>query len=396
MEQSKPGQGPFLAMMLACLPNGVMNFALPLYAHALGAGAVQVGICFTLASITQLLCRPAVGWWMDRGDKRVFLVLGCVLQGLAFWSYAASRQVSMLYLSAVVAAVANSLIWTAALALVAAQDRRVGEGMGRLESASARGALIGAIPAFNVVGMFSLEHSWPFIMAAFAMGAVVAALAAWRMVPRTPSGAQAAMPLPGPDRRRLHRLLALALLTALAGGMVLPVLMLYLSERFGAPSSTIAGAYIPAALVLSILPGHAGRLVDRLGSTRPLVAGLGLMAAAMLLMPWMTHLGWLIALWVVEACGMALVVPAERKLVAGICGARGGTVFGLYATVANAATAVGPLLGGAAYQYLDHRAPFAVAAALLGLTAALYLRWSGALGASAVLPVGAVSSSATN
>ncbi|GAA5785530.1 MFS transporter [Chitiniphilus shinanonensis] len=396
MEQSKPGQGPFLAMMLACLPNGVMNFALPLYAHALGAGAVQVGICFTLASITQLLCRPAVGWWMDRGDKRVFLVLGCVLQGLAFWSYAASRQVSMLYLSAVVAAVANSLIWTAALALVAAQDRRVGEGMGRLESASARGALIGAIPAFNVVGMFSLERSWSFIMAAFAMGAVVAALAAWRMVPRTPSGAQAAMPLPGPDRRRLHRLLVLALLTALAGGMVLPVLMLYLSERFGAPSSTIAAAYIPAALVLSILPGHAGRLVDRLGSTRPLVAGLGLMAAAMLLMPWMTHLGWLIALWVVEACGMALVVPAERKLVAGICGARGGTVFGLYATVANAATAVGPLLGGAAYQYLDHRAPFAVAAALLGLTAALYLRWSGALGASAVLPVGAVSSSATN
>ncbi len=378
MEVSKPGKGPFLAMMLACLPNGVMSFALPLYAHALGASAVQVGICFTLASMTQLLCRPAVGWWMDRGDKRLFLVLGCVLQGLAFWSYAASREVSMLYLSAVVAAVANSLVWTAALALVAGRDRHVGEGMGRLESASARGALIGAIPAFNAVGMFSLERSWSFIMAAFAVGAVVAALAAWRMVPRTPPDPHAAMPLPVPDRRCLYRLLLLALLTALAGGMVLPVLVLFLSERFGAPSSTIAAAYVPAALVLSILPAYAGRLVDRVGSTGPLVAGLGLMAVAMLLMPWMTHLSWLIALWVAEACGLALAVPAERKLVAGICGARGGTVFGLYATVANAATAVGPLVGGAAYQYLDHRAPFAVAAALLVLTAGLYLRWFGA------------------
>ncbi|WP_028454423.1 MFS transporter [Chitinilyticum litopenaei] len=385
-----------LPALLLSLPAGVMSFALPLYAHGLGASPVQIGLYFTLLGGVMLLCRPLFGLWMDRGHKLAFFLAGAACQTLALLMFAGARQMGLLYLAALLAGVAASLCWTAAYALAAEGDAGSGEAMGRIDSAIARGALIGAIPAFNAVGFFTLERSWQPLMLVFAAAALLAVLLVCRegltLAGQTQAGADrcaTAVAARAVHSSGLWPLLLLVLLTSASTAMLLPVLTIYLAEKFAASSSTIAAAYIPAALVFSLLPAYTGRLADRVGSRWPMIAGLLLMALCALFIPLAGSLWLLIGLWVLEAAGSALAGPAERKLV-GIAGGHAkGRVFGLYTMLTGLAAAVGPLLGGLAYQQFGPAMPFVING--LVLLAASMLLWRLRLPdeASAAVPLNA-------
>lgn len=369
--------------LLLSLPTGVMSFALPLYAHSLGASPLQIGVYFTLLGGVMLLCRPLFGIWMDRGHKPAFFMAGAACQTLALLVYAGSRQMSMLYLAAVLAGLATSLCWTAAYALAAGNGAHSGEAMGQIDSAVARGALIGAIPAFNVVGFFTLERSWQSLMLVFAAAALLATWLASRAAyelkrdtgqpHEAASGIAQTAHLPAAPAG-LWPLLLLVLLTCTSTAMLLPVLTIFLAEKFAASSSTIAAAYIPAALVFSLLPAYTGRLADRVGSRWPMSGGLLLMALCSLAIPLAGSLWLLIGLWVMEAVGATLAGPAERKLVGIAGGEARGRVFGLYTMLTGLAAAIGPLLGGLAYQQFGPGIPFIANGIVLLLASTLLWR----------------------
>src|SRR5919199_3256969 len=68
-----------LPVMLGSLPLTMLPFLLPLYAKQFGATALGIGGLFAVAQGVTVLCRPVIGWGVDRWGRRgVCLVgLGC-------------------------------------------------------------------------------------------------------------------------------------------------------------------------------------------------------------------------------------------------------------------------------------------------------------------------------
>jgi MFS family permease len=135
--------------------------------------------------------------------------------------------------------------------------------------------------------------------------------------------------------------------------------MIFLQDRLDAGISSLAFAYLPAALISSFLPSRTGKLADQWGRKKPMILGLLIGSAASLLIPWLNSVFALAALWSVETIGYAVSIPAERAFVADIAGEDvRGTSFGLYTFSFFLGAALGPLAGGWLYDHVGHAMPF--------------------------------------
>ena len=59
-----------LPVMLGSLPLTMLPFLLPLYAKQFGANALRIGGLFAVAQGMTVLCRPVLGWSIDRWGRR--------------------------------------------------------------------------------------------------------------------------------------------------------------------------------------------------------------------------------------------------------------------------------------------------------------------------------------
>ena len=144
--------------------------------------------------------------------------------------------------------------------------------------------------------------------------------------------------------------------------------MVFLQERFSTDVSILALAYVPSALVWSLLPSRLGRLADRVGRKPLMVVGMAVAAGTSFLMPGLTSLVGLAALWALQALCYAAGDPAEQALVADLTGGdQRGRAFGLYALAAGVGATLGPLAGGWLYESLGPQAPFFANGAILAL-----------------------------
>jgi DHA1 family multidrug resistance protein-like MFS transporter len=160
----------------------------------------------------------------------------------------------------------------------------------------------------------------------------------------------------------------------LALGIVLPVLVPFARQHLHLASQAEYGLMLlagGAVTVLCLLP--MGRVVDRIGSKPPLVAGFGLAAAAVLLLA-VGHGGGAL-LWRVSLLGFsyAMILPAWNGLTVGkIDAERRGLFLGLFMSIEGLGIALGSAAGGTLYT-LDYRAPFLATAAILTLVSIFYL-----------------------
>src|SRR5690242_15054289 len=65
-----------LPLMLGSLPLTMLPFLLPLYAKQFGATALGIGGLFAVAQGMTVLCRPIIGWGVDRWGGRGFCLAG--------------------------------------------------------------------------------------------------------------------------------------------------------------------------------------------------------------------------------------------------------------------------------------------------------------------------------
>lgn len=67
---------------LTRLGFGMISFALPLYAIALGMSVAEVGLLYALRSVTTIMVKPVMGWAADRFGRKQTLVIAVVLRCL--------------------------------------------------------------------------------------------------------------------------------------------------------------------------------------------------------------------------------------------------------------------------------------------------------------------------
>ncbi len=338
--------------------------------------------------------QPIVGYGLDRFGRRPFLIVGLLGYALSNAIFVLITGVGSLFVAQLAQGVGSGLLWLAVLAIVSdlSPDDCRGEEFGRLEEMAFRGILFGSLVGFAVLYLISRDafaggvtfiSGWRVLFLGFTAATLLAAAIAWRGIPeslqRSGRGespeAAPAIPEDQPAEMaekwqlpvQLRILLGIVVLTAIAAGILSPVLIKHLSDTVSAGLFTLALAFLPAAIAGSVLPSRLGGLSDRYGRRPPLIVALLVSGLAALAVPFVQSLWPLALLWVIEAAAFAAATPAEEALVIDISGdERQGTALGYYTAAAGVGGVIGPLMGGWLYDRFAALGAFGISAALDG------------------------------
>ena len=350
---------------------------LPLFlAGVLGAGAAVLGVVEGAAEATASLLKVVSGFWADRiGRRKPLVVAGYGLSGLVRPLVALATAWPFVLAVRLLDRVGKGIRTAPRDALIAAavpvQHRGAAYGFHRAMDHG--GAVVGPLAAavlMNWAG-FSLRAVFA---TAIVPALVVMALLVWGLHEPAPTGPSArpspALTAAGVWNPDLRRLLAAVLVFTL-GNASDAFILLRLSE-VGVSAAGIAGLWSLHHLVKMGATYAGGRLSDRWGRRRLVIAGWLLYAAVYAAMAMVTGAVALIALFIVYAAYYGLTEPCERAWVADLAPAAGrGTAFGLY----HAAVGLGALPASLLFGWLWHAhgaaAAFATGAALAAAAAVL-------------------------
>ena len=170
--------------------------------------------------------------------------------------------------------------------------------------------------------------------------------------------------------------LSLSMLLASLGTSIANVGLPSLALAFDASFQAVQWVVLAYLLAITAVIVSAGRLGDRLGRRRLLLAGLFLFALACGFCAMAPSLHWLIAARVLQGLGAAIMMAMTLGMVGDtVSKARTGRVMGLLGTLSAVGTAMGPSVGGVLLSLWSWRALFLLGAPLGLLAAALAYRY---------------------
>ena len=156
--------------------------------------------------------------------------------------------------------------------------------------------------------------------------------------------------------RNVRVLSAVSFLQDAASELLYPLLPIYLTSVLGAPAAVVGAVEGAAEGAASLTKLAAGPLGDRF-ARRPLIAtGYGMAALGKVMVAAATAWAGVLAGRVVDRLGKGIRgAPRDALLVVDIDEAARGRVFGFHRTMDTLGAVVGPLLGLAGYELLDHQ-----------------------------------------
>ena len=156
--------------------------------------------------------------------------------------------------------------------------------------------------------------------------------------------------------RNVRVLSAVSFLQDTASELLYPLLPIYLTTVLGAPAAVVGAIEGAAEGAASLTKIAVGPLGDRF-SKRPLIAtGYGMAALGKVLVAAAGAWPGVLAGRVVDRLGKGLRgAPRDALLVDGIDAGSRGKVFGFHRTMDTLGAVIGPLIGLAGYELLDHR-----------------------------------------
>jgi MFS family permease len=158
--------------------------------------------------------------------------------------------------------------------------------------------------------------------------------------------------------RNVRVLSAVSFLPDAASELLYPLLPIYLTAVLGAPPSVVGAIEGAAEGAASITKLAVGPLGDRFAK-RPLIAtGYGMAALGKVIIAVAGAWPGVLAGRVVDRLGKGIRgAPRDALLVDGVDKSLRGRVFGFHRTMDTLGAVVGPLIGLAGYELLDHRIP---------------------------------------
>ncbi len=362
-------------LLFVSFPLGFRSFALPVYAKALGASALEIGGLFTVFYVSLLVLRPLVGAGLDRFGRRIFLLAALTVYGLASLLFAFSAQLEGLYLARLVQGVGASLLLitvdTVTADLTTPENRAAA--VGRNMEKQARGAVYGVFLGFTLISALPESTGWRFAFIGYSLLAFVGAGFALREVPETKPQANHRDWKPWTQIKlggQLKRLLLVVFTAGFASSLILPIYLIYLQDKFAIDMSMVGLALFPGAIVLMVLPSRLGKISNRLGRSHTLALGMLLSGLLYGAFPFLPGLAWLIALYTLTTVGGAMAEPARTALVGDLAQPEErGRVFALVELVTGVGASLGPLVGGWLYDVVGQDTPFYINGALLTLSA---------------------------
>ena len=350
-----------LSVMLGSLPMIMLPFLLPLYAKQFGASALGIGGLFAVAQGMMVLCRPVIGWGIDRWGRRGFYLVGLSGYTTTMGVYALASSTTILYLAQLLNGIATACTWTAVYTLTSelAPATTQGEALGRVDEYAHRGALYGMGLALALLSWWPLGTALHMLFLSYMILTLIAVVVAWKQVSETQTTPPIQTKRQTQALKPLVPVLLLVFLSYLFTALLRPVFVVFVHDELTRDVRLQALAFVPAVLLESILPSRLGYLSDRWGRRPLIIAGLTWVGLSCLCLPLYSTLAWTIVWWTLKTLGLTAALPPQKALISDLTeDATRGTGYGLHTFATSLGSAVGPLVGGWVYDTHSHTTPF--------------------------------------
>ena len=373
-------------VFLDLLGFGVIIPLLPFYGKHFGASPTEITWMMACYSLAQLFSSPLLGRLSDRIGRRPVLLISLVGSVAAYLWLGFADALWMLFAARLLAGLGAGNI-AAAQAYVSdvTTPATRAKGMGMIGAAFGLGFTIGPALGGLVAGSNPTAAALArpaFLAAGLSALAFVVALA--RLKESLPPAAQNAPPRPGRwqmtqnvmARPPLRRLILLLFITVTAFAGMETTFALWANSAFGWGPREVGYNFLYVGLVLvAVQGGLIGRLSQRLGEARLVLAGAGMIALGLALLPVALALWRLLIVNTLLALGMGLLNPSLTSLISQQADAdeRGG-VLGVSQSASSLARILGPVVAGPLFEFWGRGAPYYVGAVVMALVVALALR----------------------
>ena len=363
----------FTTVVIDLVGFGMVLPILPLWAETFDASPTQIGLLTASYAIAQLLFAPVWGRLSDRYGRRPVILASLAGSAVAALLIGVAGTLVLLFVARILQGVAGA-------SYAAAQAFGAAFGLGFI-----LGPAFGA--AFSAV-----DERLPFFVAA-GLAALNLGIAYRRLPESLRPGAQRA---PAPRLEVIRRALAsrelgplvwLSFTATFAFVAMESTFALFSERRFDYGAAEIAALFVFIGVMAALAQGLlVGRLAERFGEVRVMIAGLAGTAAGLLIVAVSESLWALLPGLAVLAVASGLVFSATTALISlAAHDAEQGSVLGLTAGVGGAARIAGPVAATLLFQHAGIAAPLILGAALFAIctAAALRVRTSWSPGAAA-------------
>ena len=341
---------------------------LPIYAAALGAQDVLLGVIVSVSTLTGMVLKPTFGMLSDRSGRRLWLLIGTAFFAAMPFVYRFVTTPEQLFAVRMVHGLATAIYGPVTLAYVAelSQKRRA-ERIGWFSTARGAGYVVGPAVAGWLLHKGYLDPVGVFT--------VIGLLSAAAFVPvlMLPDTARAQLAARVPLRRQVVAALGSGARSGavwLAGGTEAGIFIAVYAVKAFVPLLALssgagvlaAGAFLSVQEAVHIVcKPIGGRLSDRIGFVTMAVAGMVMLGAALLLLPVSAVGVVMIVPAVLIGVAQAMVFPSTFALVsARVDAGHLATGMGLVGSMKNAGKVAGPIIAGVMIHWLDYTYTFAV------------------------------------
>jgi MFS transporter, DHA1 family, tetracycline resistance protein len=372
----------FLTILLDLIGFGMILPLLPFYAQRFHASPAQIGLVFSVYSLAQLLLAPVLGRLSDRFGRRPLMLASIAGSIAAYLLFAAAWSLAALLLARMLAgiAAANYGIAQAYVADITPPAGR-SRAMGLVGAAFGLGFILG--PAAGGLLARLGSQAVPLTAAALAAANLLIAFAWLReSLGETARARSRGKPLLAYEEMLglwrnvpMRNLMLLFFLVMFCFSAMEATLALFCQRRFGYGVRETSWLFTYVGLLLVAVQGALlGPLVRRFGDRRLILAGIGLMAAGLVLLPLPSQAGWLFASLALLAVGSAVHNPSLLALLSRLTGEDSqGEAIGVSRSFGALARTVGPAAGTWIFALAGAAWPFWSAGGLM--LVALLIAW---------------------
>ena len=372
----------FLTVFIHLVGFGIVIPLLPYYAETYGANGATVGLLVASFSLMQFFFTPLWGRLSDRIGRRPVLLGSLVVTGISYLVFARAESLAVLFASRILAGIAGAAISTAhAYVADTTEPSRRTQGMGLIYAAFGAGFIFGpaiggalsrfgySVPGYAAAGFAFVAAGLALFLLPESLTPEVRRAAAARHPLRVSPASMFRRPVIGPA-------LLLFYLSTLCFAAMEATFAIYGERKFQLGPQEVGYLMAFVGVVASILQaGVVGALARRFGEGTLVRAGVFVMGVGLVAMGIAPLFSLLVLAMGVVAVGSSLTGPSLAGLVSFAAGSEEqGAVLGVYSSMGSLARAVGPLLGGLAFDHIAHASPMWIGGLVVMLSASLAFR----------------------
>jgi len=371
-----------MAVFVTTMGAGLVAPLLPVYAHELGAGGLQIGLIFGAFSLTRTIFVPYFGKLSDRKGKRPLLTVGLFIYFLTSLLYIVSKSVETLILLRLGQGFASAMILPVAQAYVGEITPKGKEGrvMGLFNVSLYGGLSSGPVMGGMVKDWFNIQASFLGMGALTFVGFMLCLifLPAESMSEKNgPAGSKASVPymklikIPS-----VFSIFAFRVCFTTCIGITWAFLPILASTKMALSSSAIGAVVMINVLIAGLLQVPMGYLADRFSKKILTISGGLLAILAVLYLDRTESFGGLIL--ANGILGLAGGVSFPAIMAFGVIEGRRtkamGSIMGLLALGHSLGMLAGPVLAGALLEFFPFHIIFMFGAIVLIAGTAIFWR----------------------